>query len=196
MVVWFFGLIVWRQVDRRGAALRKLRHEARELTDEVGTGLASIHDAADRQRLVEQAARVDAATAANQAPALEKEIKTLSEQAARSVPSFRKGAMLGMGIGFAKALAVALLIRTIFIEPFRIPSGSMIPTLEIGDQIFVNKFIYGVRIPFMNTVPFVPVRPGRGGVIVFNNPVRTGRLHQAGGEVHGDVVDCATAYSA
>ncbi len=48
----------------------------------------------------------------------------------------------------------------------------MIPTLEIGDQIFVNKFIYGVRLPFTNYVPFVLVRPPkRGDVIVFNNPV-------------------------
>ena len=174
MVAWFFGLVAWRLVDRKGATLRKLRHEARELTEEVGTGLATVHDPADRARLVEQAARVDAATAANQAPALEKEIKALSEQAARTIPAFRKGGMLVMGIGFAKALAVALAIRAIFIEPFRIPSGSMIPTLEIGDQIFVNKLIYGVRIPFVNKVLFTIVRPPeRGDVIVFNNPVRT-----------------------
>jgi len=75
-------------------------------------------------------------------------------------------------IGFVKAFAIAMLIRTVVIEPFKIPSGSMIPTLEIGDQIFVNKFIYGVRIPFTNTVPFVIVRePQRGDVIVFNNPM-------------------------
>ena len=50
----------------------------------------------------------------------------------------------------------------------------MLPTLEIGDQVFVNKFIYGVRIPFMNKVPFQIVRPpARGDVIVFNNPVDT-----------------------
>jgi signal peptidase I len=48
----------------------------------------------------------------------------------------------------------------------------MLPTLEIGDQVFVNKFIYGVRIPFMNVVPFQIVRaPKRGDVIVFNNPL-------------------------
>ncbi|HVG59049.1 MAG TPA: signal peptidase I, partial [Hyalangium sp.] len=76
--------------------------------------------------------------------------------------------------GFAKALAIALLIRTIFIEPYRIPSGSMLPTLEIGDQVFVNKFVYGVRIPFINVVPFQIIRPpARGDVIVFNNPVNT-----------------------
>ena len=69
---------------------------------------------------------------------------------------------------------VALLIRAVFIEPYRIPSGSMIPTLQIGDQIFINKLIYGVRLPFMNYVPFVIVRhPERGDVIVFNNPVDT-----------------------
>jgi signal peptidase I len=60
----------------------------------------------------------------------------------------------------------------VFLEPFKIPSGSMLPTLEIGDQVFVNKFIYGVRLPFTNTVPFTIVRPPRrGDVIVFNNPV-------------------------
>ena len=70
------------------------------------------------------------------------------------------------------AVLVALAFRACLIEPFKIPSGSMIPTLEIGDQIFVNKFIYGVRLPFTNYVPFVLVRkPQRGDVIVFNNPV-------------------------
>ena len=50
----------------------------------------------------------------------------------------------------------------------------MVPTLEIGDEIFVNKFVYGVRIPFTNYVPFKIVRePARGDVIVFNNPVNT-----------------------
>jgi signal peptidase I len=50
----------------------------------------------------------------------------------------------------------------------------MLPTLEIGDHVFVNKFIYGVRIPFINKVPFQIVRPpARGDVIVFNNPVET-----------------------
>jgi signal peptidase I len=77
------------------------------------------------------------------------------------------------GSGLIKALAVALLVRAVFLEPFKIPSGSMLPTLEIGDQVFVNKFIYGVRLPFTNIVPFTIVRPpARGDVIVFNNPVQ------------------------
>ncbi len=48
-------------------------------------------------------------------------------------------------------MLIALLLRAFVVEAFKIPSGSMIPTLEIGDHIFVNKFIYGMRIPFTNT---------------------------------------------
>jgi signal peptidase I len=75
--------------------------------------------------------------------------------------------------GFARALLIALTFRAVLLDPFKIPSGSMIPTLELGDQIFVNKFIYGVRLPFTDYVPFVIIRaPKAGDVIVFNNPVR------------------------
>ncbi len=83
---------------------------------------------------------------------------------------YRSG-MMEAGGGFVRALAIALAFRAVLLDPFKIPSGSMIPTLELGDQIFVNKFIYGVRLPFTNYVPFVIWRaPKRGDVIVFNNP--------------------------
>jgi signal peptidase I len=172
MVAWFAGLLVWRAVDRRGTGARRLRHDARELTGELSEGLANVHDPGARERLVDLAARVDAAVATGDATVLEREIRALSDQATRLVPAFRKQNAVAIGIGLAKALAVALLIRTLFIEPFRIPSGSMLPTLQVGDQIFVNKFIYGVRIPYANVVPFSIVRrPERGDVIVFDNPV-------------------------
>jgi signal peptidase I len=190
MVVWFVGLVVWRVVDHRGASLRRLRHDARELTGELSNGLTSVHDAAVRERLVDYAARVDAASAAGDATALDKEIHGLSDQAIRLIPSFRKQNALGIGIGIAKALAVALLIRAIFIEPFRIPSGSMLPTLQIGDQIFVNKFIYGVHIPWANVVPFVIVRPpARGDVIVFENPVTNVDFIKRVVGIPGDVIE-------
>ena len=172
MVGWFVGLLVWRTVDRKRTEARRLRHEARELTSELAQGLGHVHDPATRERLVELAARVDAASATGDTSLLERELRALSDQAARVVPAFRKQSALGIGIGLAKALALALLIRTLFIEPFRIPSGSMLPTLQVGDQIFVNKFLYGVRIPYANVVPFRIVRsPERGDVIVFDNPV-------------------------
>jgi signal peptidase I len=190
MVVWFVGLLVWRSVDRQGATLRRLRHEARELTGELSHGLASVHDAAVRERLVDLAARVDAAAAAGDAPALDREIHALTDQAGKNVTAFRKQNAVGIGIGIAKALAVALLIRAIFIEPFRIPSGSMLPTLQIGDQIFVNKFIYGVHIPWANVVPFVIVRPpARGDVIVFENPITGQDYIKRVVGIPGDVVE-------
>ena len=48
------------------------------------------------------------------------------------------------------AVILALFIRAFIVQAFKIPSGSMIPTLEIGDRIFVNKFIYGAKVPFTN----------------------------------------------
>jgi signal peptidase I len=103
-------------------------------------------------------------------------LKRLAEVAEKPLATYRKHSKVDFLSGFVKAIFVALLIRTLIVEPFKIPSGSMIPTLEIGDQIFVNKFIYGVRIPFINKVPFVLVRaPKRGDVIVFNNPVDTSK---------------------
>ncbi len=68
------------------------------------------------------------------------------------------------------AVALALFIRAFVVQPFKIPSGSMIPTLLIGDQIFVTKFSYGVRMPFTNSV-LIPVgRPKRGEIVVFKYP--------------------------
>ena len=68
------------------------------------------------------------------------------------------------------AILIALALRAFVIEAFKIPSSSMYPTLEIGDHIFVNKFIYGVRIPW-TTAKFFELRgPRRGEVIVFIDP--------------------------
>ncbi len=68
------------------------------------------------------------------------------------------------------AVAIALFIRWLFIEPFRIPSGSMVPTLLIGDQLMVNKLVYGPNIPFTTRKIFLPRSPRRGEVIVFKYP--------------------------
>jgi signal peptidase I len=71
---------------------------------------------------------------------------------------------------FVLAILLALGIRTFVIEPFKIPSGSMIPTLLVGDHIFVNKFTYGVRMPFSGTGLVSMGQPERGEVIVFRYP--------------------------
>ena len=69
------------------------------------------------------------------------------------------------------AVVLALFIRTFVVQAFKIPSGSMLPTLQIGDHILVSKFIYGVRLPIVNTVLIPVSTPDRGDVIVFIYPV-------------------------
>lgn len=68
------------------------------------------------------------------------------------------------------ALIFALIIRTYIVQAFKIPSGSMIPTLLIGDHILVNKFIYGTSLPFSDKKVLVFTEPKRGDVIVFKYP--------------------------
>ena len=73
------------------------------------------------------------------------------------------------------AVVLALGLRAFVIEAFKIPSSSMYPTLEINDHIFVNKFLYGLRVPWTNT-KFLAIRPPhRGEVIVFIQPCEPDR---------------------
>ncbi|MBW1646225.1 MAG: signal peptidase I [Deltaproteobacteria bacterium] len=69
------------------------------------------------------------------------------------------------------AILIALFIRAFVVQAFKIPSGSMEPTLLIGDHLLVNKFIYGIRIPFTDRKIFAVHQPERGDIIVFIYPV-------------------------
>lgn len=71
---------------------------------------------------------------------------------------------------FFPVLLIVLVLRSFIFEPFRIPSGSMIPTLLVGDFILVNKFSYGVRLPVIHTKIFDMGSPKRGDVAVFRYP--------------------------
>ncbi len=68
------------------------------------------------------------------------------------------------------ALVLALFIRTFIVQAFKIPSGSMIPTLQIGDHILVNKLSYGLRMPFLERYLLEYSTPQRGEVVVFIFP--------------------------
>ena len=68
------------------------------------------------------------------------------------------------------AILIALFIRTFVVQAFKIPSGSMKPTLQIGDHILVNKFIYGVKVPFVRSTLIPISEPKRGDIIVFIYP--------------------------
>jgi signal peptidase I len=70
----------------------------------------------------------------------------------------------------AVAILIALFIRTFVVQAFKIPSSSMEPTLQVGDHLLVNKFIYGIKFPLLETKYFQFKKPQRGDIIVFVYP--------------------------
>ena len=66
-------------------------------------------------------------------------------------------------------LIIAFVVRSFIVAPFKIPSSSMVPTLDVGDYIFVLRYSYGLRIPFTN-IQLMPKAPKRGDVVVFDYP--------------------------
>jgi signal peptidase I len=74
-------------------------------------------------------------------------------------------------VSFFPVILVVFLLRSFLVEPFKIPSGSMIPTLLIGDFILVNKYTYGIRLPVLNVKVVDLGNPKRGDVMVFRYPV-------------------------
>jgi signal peptidase I len=78
---------------------------------------------------------------------------------------------LDWSAGLFPVIITVFVMRSFLFEPFKIPSGSMIPTLHIGDLILVNKFHYGVRLPVINKKILANHDPQRGDVVVFRYPV-------------------------
>jgi len=101
---------------------------------------------------------------------LREAIGTLDEGMDKHLAFARKSSAREYAESIGVALAVALLLRAFVVEAFQIPSGSMIPTLEIGDHIFVSKFAYGIGMPFTNKKLVEWGEPKRGDVIVFRYP--------------------------
>ena len=71
---------------------------------------------------------------------------------------------------FFPIVLIVLMLRSFIAEPFRIPSGSMMPTLLVGDFILVNKFTYGFRLPVINKKIIEMNEPQRGDIVVFRFP--------------------------
>jgi signal peptidase I len=179
----------WR-VRREGRALvRHVRSVLRRNGYRVPKDLIpGIEAAADR---------LDAAVSAKDHDAVCVGITEVDELAERHLFFARKSTFREYADSIGVALLVALFLRTFVVEAFKIPSGSMIPTMEVGDHIFVNKFIYGLRVPGIDDRKFFEWRsPKRGEVIVFVYPKDTSKdfikrvVAIAGDtvEVHNDVV--------
>lgn len=156
-----------------GRRLKKARREAREFLTETRRLTRRY-----RKRLAaEKLAQVEEATAALEAAIkgedLEKlgtALKRLDATVEKHLGFARRSPALEYTISIAKALAIALVLRLFVVEAFKIPSGSMIPSLLIGDHIFVNKLSYGVRLPVVNWDLAHWGGYRRGDVIVFVNP--------------------------
>lgn len=88
------------------------------------------------------------------------------------------------------ALILALIIRAYVVQAFKIPSGSMIPTLLIGDHLLVSKFLYGTEVPFTGNRVLVLRNPERGDIVVFKYPEDPNRdfIKRVVG-IEGDVVE-------
>ena len=158
---------------------------------------------------------VDDALTAGDVDRLNKANVTLDEAMDDHLSFARKSTLREYAESIGVAIAVALLLRAFVVEAFQIPSGSMIPTLEVGDHIFVSKFSYGLSIPFTDTKILQYGEPKRGDVIVFKWPVdtstdyikrvvglpgdtvevRQGQLFVNGNEIHRERVPVRCHYS-
>lgn len=114
---------------------------------------------------------VDQARQARRAAPLQQALKTLDEKMDQHLAFARKSTVREYSESIVVAVGIALFLRAFVVEAFQIPSGSMIPTLEVGDHIFVSKFAYGLGIPFTNTKILQLASPRRGDVIVFKYPL-------------------------
>lgn len=138
----------------------------------VGTGLIwsfdRFHYAPKRRRIAESAlAEFDA----RQAKLAESGVKPDPNARVELLASLhRQPTWIAYTGSFFPVIAAVFLFRSFLFEPFKIPSSSMLPTLQIGDLILVNKFTYGIRLPVVNK-KVIPINdPERGDVMVFKFP--------------------------
>jgi len=156
----------WRKRRRTRREARQLIKEARRILRKYDHRIRE--DVAQEVRRAVKALRE--ALSGGRFSVVRDSLEQLDELVDKHLAFGRKSALREYTESIGVAVLIALFLRAFVVEAFKIPSGSMIPTLEVGDHIFVNKFIYGFRIPFTN-IKFLPFKkPRRGEVIVFVYP--------------------------
>jgi signal peptidase I len=144
-----------REKEARKLLRRGRRRLQRETRDAIGEALDKVHDA-------RKARDADGTLAA---------LDQLEPLVETHLARFRKSALREYSESIGLAVLFALMLRAFVVEAFQIPSESMVPTLLVGDHLFVNKFIYGLRIPFTRFDLIDFGDPHRGDVVVFIFPV-------------------------
>ncbi|PID37937.1 MAG: signal peptidase I [Deltaproteobacteria bacterium] len=159
------GFTTWRRNLRTLKDAKALLKESRRILKRHRGGLKQpvAQEIDETVQALEQAYKDKDAVAAR--PLVTKQDRLLE----RHLDFARKSAFREYIESIGIAVLIALLLRAFVVEAFKIPSGSMIPTLKVGDHIFVTKFLYGLRVPFTR-VKFFARSPNRGDVIVFIFP--------------------------
>ncbi len=111
--------------------------------------------------------RANSRVGARHAPPEERKVDRVEQEIAQAT---REPVVVEYARAFFPVLVLVLVLRSFLFEPFQIPTGSMIPTLEIGDFILVNKYAYGLRLPVIGTKIMDVDEPRRGEVMVFVPP--------------------------
>jgi signal peptidase I len=151
----------------------RVKREARSVVKEARRALRRHGDRVPdgiKREVTRLTDSLDQAIQAGDGSAMRERLVVLDEMVDEHLAFARKSTVREYTESIGIAVMIALFLRAFVVEAFKIPSGSMIPTMEIGDHIFVNKFIYGLRIPFTTTRFFELRKPRRGEVIVFINP--------------------------
>ncbi|HEX4419388.1 MAG TPA: signal peptidase I [Kofleriaceae bacterium] len=150
---------------------KRVRKEAELLTREARIELLrKTHLRGDPAPLEAVVRVVDAALAARDYRTVRRELPALDALVDEVIHRPDKSSTRDYVESIVTAVLVAFALRVVLLEAFKIPSSSMYPTLEINDHIFVNKLLYGFRIPYTTTKLFEWRKPHRGEVIVFIQP--------------------------
>jgi signal peptidase I len=153
--------------------LRRARRDANDLVADAKGRLRRGRHRLEEAVCVEVAAATDRlkGSARGRDPAaIEEALEALYRLLDQHLAFARKSRVREYAESIGGAVFLALFLRAFVVEAFTIPSGSMLPTLQIGDDIFVAKAAYGLRIPLTERALFVWSRPARGDVVVFSHP--------------------------
>ncbi|HCF62665.1 MAG TPA: signal peptidase I [Myxococcales bacterium] len=154
--------------------LKKTRREAKDFLREAKRLTKRYGKRLQAEKLTQLQAGIAALENALPVANVEKlggALKHLDQLVEKHLGFARRSPAVEFTVSISKALAIALVLRLFVIEAFKIPSGSMIPTLMIGDHIFVNKLSYSLRLPVVNKSLFHWGGYERGDIVVFVNPL-------------------------
>jgi signal peptidase I len=159
-----------RKLARARRDAQRFARDARRLAGRHAKGIGK----AARKEIDQAAGEVDAAAREGDEERLSRALRGLDDLWAEHLAKRAKPLWREYGEPVLAAVLLALLLRGFVVESFRIPSGSMAPTLLPGDHVFVSKLAYGVRLPFTHLRLLPRAGPRRGDVVVFESPRERG----------------------